>query len=339
MTEDDKIKVGIVGFGKSAVYFHVPLIKSLKDFHITSIVSSRKNDVLKQLPDVELYSTVEELLLKSRVDLVIVTTPNHLHYDHAKLALLEKKHVVVEKPFVLEISQGEELINIAEKNNVKLSVYHNRRWDNGFLTLKRLIQDGILGEINYYEARYDRYRPSVVNRWKEGEIKGAGVLWDLAPHLVDQALLLFGKPEDVSSDLTIQRKGGKAIDYFHIVLKYKKLKVVLHSSSLAQYKRPHIIAQAEHATYVRYDLDPQEAALMKGENPNSDGWGQDKEEHTFLYKSENEKSVKLSVKPEKGSYENFYKQLAESIKEDNEVPVAPQQALDVIKVIEKINLK
>ena len=337
MTTSEKIKVAIVGFGKSAVYFHIPLIKALNDFCITSIVSSRRDDVIQLLPDVEVYSNLEELLLKSKIDLVIITTPNHLHYEHAKLALLSKKHVVVEKPFVLKYAHGEELIKLAKENQVKLSVYHNRRWDSGFLTLRKLICEGVLGEINYYEARYDRFRPNVINRWKEEKIDGAGILWDLAPHLIDQALLLFGKPKDIVSDLAIQRKVGKVIDYFYILFKYEKLRVVLCSSSLAQYKRPHILAQSEHATYVRFDLDPQEESLMKGKNPDSHDWGQDKEESTFLYKHENGTLVKLPVKVDQGSYESFYKQLAKSIKENSKVPVCPEEALEVVKVIEKIN--
>lgn len=333
MSTNKKIKTALVGFGKSAMTFHLPLLECINGYEIASIVSSRKDVVKSRLPNVEVYKNLNEMLTKSEIDLVIITTPNQLHYPQAKESILAKKHVVVEKPFVLNSLHGEELIELANKNNIKLSVYHNRRWDAGYLTLKKLVENGELGKINLYEARYDRYKPEVVDRWREQDIDGAGILWDLGSHLIDQALQLFGQPEDIISDTAIQKAGGKSIDYFHIVFKYPMHRVILRSSSLTQNKTIHITTQGEKGTFIRHNLDPQEESLKNGYSPKWEKWGIDNIENTFIYKNDGNKT---NINVEKGCYEKYYKLLARAIKNNESVPVLPKDALDVVKIIHQI---
>ena len=337
MSNKEKIKTTLVGFGKSASIYHLPIIEFIDDFELVSVVSSNKDKVKSRLPNVTVFNSLEELLSKSDTDLVIITTPNHLHYTQAKQSILARKHVIIEKPFVLDVEHGKELINLSNKHKVKLSIYHNRRWDSGFLTLQRLIKENRLGEINLYESRFDRYRPQIADNWKEkDDIDGSGILWDLAPHLIDQALLLFGKPNEVFSDVAIQRTNGKSIDYFHIIFKYTNLRVIIRSSSLSHKKTPHTTVQGENCTFVRYELDPQENALKNGYSPNWNKWGIDETENTFIYENKNNEILKTKITTEKGCYENFYILMAKAIKEDLPVPVSPEDALEVIKTINLI---
>lgn len=282
MNTNQKIRTALVGFGKSATIFHLPLLECIRDYEIISVVSSQEDVVKSRLPNVAIFRDLDELLTNSEIDLVIITTPNHLHFPQAKKSILARKHVVVEKPFVLNPLHGKELIELANKNNVKLSVYHNRRWDSGYLTLKTLIANGKLGKTNLYEVRYDRYRPEIIDRWREQDVEGAGILWDLSSHLIDQALQLFGKPEDFIADIAIQRVGGKSVDYFHIIFRYPNHRVILRSSSLTQNKTTHMIVQAEKGTFIRYDLDSQEESLKNGYNPKWEDWGIDNTENTFI---------------------------------------------------------
>lgn len=333
---DKKIKTAIVGFGKSGSIFHLPILECLNEYEIKSVVSSDEKKVKKRLPDVEVYSSLDELLDKSPVDLVIITSPNHLHYEQAKKCILKKKHVVVEKPFVLDTHHGKELISLADEQNIKLTVYHNRRWDSGFLTLKKIIHENKLGKINLHEIRFDRYRPAITNKWREDNIPGSGILWDLGSHLIDQALCLYGIPNSILADTAIQKENGKTIDYFHIILIYNTLRVILRSSSLSHIKTPHLTVQGEKGVFVRHEMDSQEEALKSGKNPNSKGWGKDTNKNTFIYTNHGSNITSEEIESETGSYEIFYIELAKSIRENTPVPVDPQKALEVVNIIQFI---
>ena len=196
------------------------------------------------------------------LDLVVITSPNNLHFEHAYAALSHDKHVVVEKPFVLTESEGKTLIDLAERRQKILTVYQNRRWDADFLTIQRLIQENTLGEIYYFESRFDRFRPEVKNRWKEDDMPGSGILWDLGVHLMDQALLLFGLPTYVFADLAYQRPGAKTIDYFRVLLDYPTgLKVSLGASNLCLKSGPKFVIHGTRGSFVKFGTDPQEASL------------------------------------------------------------------------------
>lgn len=300
------IKVGIIGFGKSAKIFHLPSLKILADkFTVTAFLSSQEELIRKEYPNAKVYSEIENFLNDPQIDLVIITSPNHLHYEQAKASLIAGKHVIIEKPFVVHPEDGEELINIAKTKNLKLSVYHNRRWDKGFLSAQELINNNSLGDIYHYETHFDRWRPEATDNWRNNLGLGSGLLYDLGSHLIDQALFLFGEPDEIIADLDIQRPNSKSIDYFHLIFKYKsKMRAILHASCLTQNPGNHITVHGSKGTFIEKDLDPQENNLAKGLAPTS--------------------------------YQNFYKQMAEAISENASVPVEANTALSVIKIIHKI---
>jgi scyllo-inositol 2-dehydrogenase (NADP+) len=331
------LRAGLIGYGFSGEIFHAPFIKSLAGFELVKVVSSNPDKVKKHFPQVEVVSEVDDLISDDSIDFVIITTPNTTHHSFAKRALLAGKHVVVEKPFVNHAADAEELIKIAEQNNLKLTVFQNRRWDNDFLTVKKCIESGVMGEIYSFESHYDRYRPKITGRWREQALEGSGVLYDLGAHLIDQALHLFGLPDSVLGDVFPQRENGVVDDYFHIVLGYGKLRVILHSSCLVKKSGPRFQVHGSKGSFIKYGLDSQEAALKAGKVPGDAEWGKDAE-HLYGELSIEVGELNLISKVETlpGSYEAFYEALYHSITGQKPVPVQAVDAMNTIRVIEAV---
>ena len=329
------IHVGLVGYGMSGSVFHAPLIEYLPELTLKTVVSSDPAKVQRTYPMVSVVPTLDLLLTDTDISLVVIATPNETHYALAKQALEAGKHVVVDKPFVLSSMQADELIALAHAHHVLLSVYQNRRWDNDFLTIRYLLETGVLGSISTYESHYDRYRPVVRNRWREQAIPGSGILYDLGAHLIDQALVLFGLPATVWADIRAQRVGAKTDDYFHIVLGYPERVAILHAGSLVRESGPHFQVHGSKGSYLKYGLDPQEDALKAGRLPNEPTWGRENEAmYGELTMSVGELAVKGKVPTLPGHYEAFYEGIVETIMYGKQVPVSPEDARNTIRVIE-----
>lgn len=219
----DTIKVGILGYGLSGSVFHGPLLDVLDEYQISKIMTSRTEEVKRDFPDAEVVHELEEITNDPAIELVIVTTPSGLHYEHTMACIQAGKHVVMEKPMTATAEEGETLKRAADEKGVLLSVYHNRRWDNDFLTIKKLISEGSLEDINTYQVSYNRYRPEVQARWREKEGTATGTLYDLGSHIIDQTLHLFGMPKAVTANVMAQRENAETVDYFHLTLDYGKL--------------------------------------------------------------------------------------------------------------------
>jgi scyllo-inositol 2-dehydrogenase (NADP+) len=334
------VRVGLIGYGFSASTFHAPLLAAIKGFRITGVSSSRPESVLKDLPEAAAEADHSALIQRKDVDLIIITAPNEAHFPLAKEALEAGKHVVVEKPFVLTYEEGKQLIDIARSKGVLLSVYHNRRWDNDFLTLQDIISSGKLGRVFTYEAHYDRYRREVRDRWRERAIPGSGLLYDLGAHLIDQALVLFGKPQAVTGDILSQREGAQADDYFHITLKYDRLRVILHSGMLVKEPGPHFLVHGDKGSFSKYGIDSQEETLKGGGGPHSPFYGEDTEENfgTLVWEDHNGMTVKEVVRTIPGRYQAYYEGIYASIVSGAPSPVSAEDALSVIAVIESARL-
>ncbi|EOW9528657.1 oxidoreductase [Bacillus cytotoxicus] len=326
-----KIGVGIVGFGFSSTTFHIPLLQTIEEYDIRAIVSSKEEVVKEALPNVQVESTIGGLVKRDDVDLVVVTSPNTTHFPFVKEAIRHGKHVVVEKPFVVSVEEGEELISLAKKHHVILSVYHNRRFDNDFLTIKKLIEEKRIGNIYAYEAHFDRFRPNVRDRWREKNLPGSGILYDLGSHLIDQALLLFGKPDRIYADVIIQRPGAEIDDYFHLVLHYGVKRISLHSSSYVKHAGPHFIVHGDKGSIVKYGMDSQEKQLKSGMKPGDIGYGEDQENQCAILETE-EKTER--IRTEVGCYEQYYKGIRDSIIHGEHPPVTAEDGLEVIRIIE-----
>ncbi|PFA70497.1 oxidoreductase [Bacillus sp. AFS015802] len=328
------IKVGLAGYGFSGQSFHRPLLSHLEEYHIEAVMSSNEEKVLNDIEGATVVSSLGELLQED-IDLVVITTPNHLHYQMIKQSLLSGKHVIVEKPFVTDSREGEELLTLAEERGLHLSVFHNRRWDADFLTIQKLLKEETLGKIYTYEAHFDRFRPTIKDRWKENKMEGAGVLYDLGSHLLDQALTLFGTPKWVQADVFPQRNPDKAEDYFLITLGYDVLRVQLYSRSIVLDPGPRYQVHGRKGSFVKHGMDRQEDDLKAGKNPLSEEWGMEDEENWGLLTTILEEEVTSEVIPsEKGDYTQYYLGMYDSIKRNRPLPVDPRDALLVIKIIE-----
>lgn len=326
-----KVNTAVIGFGMSGQTFHAPLIDTLHETELTAVLSSNQDQVLQRYPDVTVFDDYDKLLSDPTIELVVITTPNQLHYSMAKQAIKANKHVVLEKPFVVDAAEGEHLIDLANQHNVCLSVYHNRRYDGDFLTIKALQESESLGNIHTFESSFNRYRPEVKTRWKESEEAGSGIWYDLGSHLVDQAVQLFGLPTSLYASLRAQRVNAKAVDQFLVVLHYSNLDVVLRGDCLSTDAGPRFIVKGSQGHFIKYGLDPQESALQQGQLPDSE-WGKESPEmYGVITDSLGNTS---SVATHAGSYPSYYKLFAQHIRGLADNPVPATEALDVIRVIQ-----
>ncbi|VBB07023.1 Hypothetical protein LUCI_2267 [Lucifera butyrica] len=329
-----KVKIGIIGYGLSGSVFHAPLISTVEGLDLVAVVSSQPEKVRQDFPAVDVVPFVEALLARPDIDLVVVSTPNTTHFSFAKQALEANKHVIVEKPFVTHFQEADELISLAEKQNRLLSVYQNRRWDNDFLTLKQCIREGLLGDIFSYESHYDRFRPQVSGKWRDQALPGSGMLFDLGSHLIDQALHLFGLPCTVFADIQAQRPGAQADDYFHIILGYDRLRVILHSSCLVRKPGPHFQVHGNKGSFIKYGLDPQEGSLAGGIRPGAPDWGRDPADLYGQLTIGTGLDITAPVETLPGSYQSYYQAVYQAITAGSPLPVTAREARNTIKIIE-----
>jgi scyllo-inositol 2-dehydrogenase (NADP+) len=304
------IQVGLIGYGLAGAVFHEPLIRACDRLELAAVLTSRDHPLRVE--------SVEQLL--GQCELVVVASPNPSHFPLAKAALEQGKHVVVDKPFTVTPEEADALIAIATQRELILTVFHNRRWDGDFLTVRQILPE--LGEVLLYEANWDRFRPAIKPGWREGPEPGSGLLSDLGPHLIDQALQLFGIPRTIAADVLAQRPGAKVDDYFDVTLDYGPLRVCLRSSSVMAEPRPRFAIHGTAGSYLKYGLDPQEAQLKEGMDPRDDRFGVDLRRglRTFADGSTGE------VPTERGRYLAFYEGVAAAILDGAPVPVDPTDA-------------
>jgi scyllo-inositol 2-dehydrogenase (NADP+) len=324
-----QIQVGLLGFGLAGSVFHAPLIQACEGLHLAA-VGSRSFEG-KQLPAGVRGASIDAVLADPAIELIVVATPNDSHAALARQALAAGKHVVIDKPFVLRAADAEALIALARTQNRCLSVFHNRRWDADFLTAQQVIADGNLGAISYAEFHFDRYRPQLKARWREQPGEGAGVLYDLGPHLIDQACCLFGLPRAVTADVLAQRPGAQVDDYFHLLLDYGSTRVVLHASSLMPAHGPRIALYGERASFRHFGLDSQEDDLKAGLRPDGESWGRMREARAELLSHDGEVTVFDTLC---GRYQDYYAGIVRAVRTGAEPPVTATQALDVMRVLE-----
>jgi scyllo-inositol 2-dehydrogenase (NADP+) len=329
------IGVGLAGYGLGGSVFHAPLIQAEPGLRLHAVVTSRDEQVRRELPGVGVVGSAAELLEDPAVELVVVAAPNAVHHQLAGAALRAGRHVVVDKPFALSTADADELIGLAEATDRRLSVFHNRRWDSDFLTVRRCLEAGVLGDVSTFTSRYDRFRPVPKGSWKEQDVPGSGVLWDLGPHLVDQALQLFGLPETVWADVGVQRPGVEAVDYLHLALGYGRLRVLLHAGMEVRDPGPRFEVHGDRGSFVKHGMDLQEQALRAGGRPGDPGWGSEPpDRHGTLTGEVAGLELRGRLESVPGDYGAFYAAMAAAIRGDGPVPVPAAEARDVIMVIE-----
>ena len=296
---------------------------------------SRK-EAEKLYPGIRSYSSLEHLLEDDRVELVVVNTPNHTHYEYTRAALQAGKHVVVEKPFVSSFAEGEELLQLAHARGLQLSVYQNRRWDSDFLTTQRVLQEGVLGEVLEAAFHFDRYNPALSHKeHKETARPGVGVHFDLGPHIIDAALRLFGLPQSVSADLRRLRPGTQVPDDMELLLFYPRLRVRLHAGYYVREPLPAFQLFGTDGAFLKPRADVQEATLLGGAPPGGEGWGVEPEEaRGILHTGSGEAARRRYVPTEAGDYMAYYDGIFRALREGGALPVTGREGLDVIRVLE-----
>jgi predicted dehydrogenase len=330
----DKIRVGILSYGMSGKVFHCPLLHVLPGYEMKKIMQRSANDALERYPYVTIVRIADEIIQDPEIDLVLVNTPDHTHFEYSKAALLAGKHVVVEKPFIHEISEGEELIRLSRRQNRILTVFQSRRWEGDFLTIRKIIENKMVGRLVEYIAHFDRFRNFIRDSWKEKAELKASTLYNLGSHLIDQSLFLFGMPEAVYADLRKQRTGSMVDDLFDLNLYYPDLKVSLKSSYLVREPGARFMLHGTEGSYVKYGTDPQEEALIAGRYPDEPDWGREPEDNWgILNTTLNGLHFRGPVETFAGCYQDFYKSLYETIVNGAELAVKPEEALNVIRVI------
>ncbi|WP_438335101.1 oxidoreductase [Klebsiella oxytoca] len=329
----DAIRVGLIGYGYASKTFHAPLISGTPGMTLAAVASSDENKVHADWPAMPVVSGPERILNDPNIDLVVIPTPNDTHFPLAKAALEAGKHVVVDKPFTVTLSQARELEALAKSGGRLLSVFHNRRWDSDFLTVKALINEGLLGEVGYFESHFDRYRPQVRNRWREQGGPGSGIWYDLAPHLLDQVVNLFGLPVSMQVDLAQLRPGSQSTDYFHAVLAWPQRRVVLHGTLVAAAETARFIIHGSRGSYVKYGLDPQEERLKSGERLPQEDWGYDMRDGV-LTRAEGEDITEEPWLTLPGNYPAYYAAIRDALNGSGTNPVPASQAIQIMELIE-----
>lgn len=283
-------------------------------------------------PQIQVVSSADELLSDASIDLVFICTPNDLHFPYAKAALEAGKHVVIEKPFANTTAEADALIALAKEKNLIISAYQNRRWDADFLTIQQLINEGKLGDIVEYEAHFDRFRPEVAQgTWKEVAASGAGDLYNLGPHLIDQALVLFGTPKTITATIKVIRPTGETDDYFDIRMDYGDKIIILKASLLVFENGLRYVIHGTKGSFIKSGLDIQEDTLRKNVFPNTSDWGQEPESQWGMLYTEAGAAVVPTLA---GHYTPFYDNIYEAIVNGSELEVKPQQARNTTRVME-----
>lgn len=329
------IQVGLAGFGMSGQIFHAPFISADPRFALKKVYERTTDKAKQAYPDVETVRTFDELLTED-IDLVVVSTPNQYHVPMAIQAMRAGKNVIVEKPVAASSREAEELCRMAKEQGVLFSAYQNRRFDGDFLTVKKLIENGQLGEVVDYECHFDRFvTGQSTKQWKRDGGKGINILYDLGIHLIDQVYALFGMPDEVYADMRRQRPESSGIDNFEVSLYYPDKKAILSAGELVAIPGPRFMVHGRKGSFLKYGQDPQERRLIGGMRPGSPDWGADEESAygTLASVEENGISQEIIV-TEFGNYGRYYDNIYQAMTCGADLLVKPEEALDVLRIVE-----
>lgn len=331
------IDVGLVGFGLGGRAFHAPIIHQVRGLRLAAVLQ-RSGDSAQQIyPDTRVVRDLDELLAIDAISLVAISTPNETHFPFTKKCLEAGRHVVVDKPFTTTLEEARELVARAQKRGRVLTVYQDRRFDGDFRTLQKIIAEGTLGRIVKFQTAFDRCRPVVNTKtWKENPALGSGVFFDLGPHLIDQALVLLGEPEQVLADIRNEREGSVIADAFDLIFYYQDgARANLNVSTLRPDPRPHYRMQGTNGVYVKQGLDPQEALLRADHPATGEDWGVEPEKDWgTLTLWQGGELRKEKVPTLRGDYRDFYAQVRDAILLKARPPVTGDEALRVMYALE-----
>lgn len=331
-----KINTALVGFGMTAKVMHAPFLATDENYNVTTVVERHKQDSKSIFPNATIVRSLDEALQNKDVELVIITTPNDSHFTYAQQALQAGKHVVLEKPFTITSNDAAALVQTAKESGRIISPFHNRRYVADFRTMQQLLQQNLLGDIHTFEGHFDRYRPQPkVAAWREEALPGSGILYDLGPHLIDQALCLFGLPQAITADVKKQRSFSVVDDAFEVNLDYGFLQVVLKSGMLVREPGPRYQIHGTLGSFIKWGEDVQEALLKEGALPVGEDWGKEPEDQYGLLHTEKEgKVVKKHYPSLPGNFGLYYQNLYKTIVHGSELKEKGAHGYNTIKLIE-----
>ena len=329
------VRVGLIGFGLAGQAFHAPMIRGVEGMELACVLERHTNNAQQRYPEVRVARTLEEMLSDKTINLCVVATPNDSHYSYTKACLEAGRDVVVDKPFTPTMREAEELLELAAERGRLITVYQDRRWDGAFMTVRKLVAAGAVGEVAEYEARFDRFRlDAKPGAWREqADFPAAGVLWDLGPHLLDGAMVLFGEPETISATAMRQRPTSTVDDAFDVFMQYPNVRASLRARIIAYAPSHHLLVHGTEGSFVKYGMDPQEEILRGPNCPDGLDWGADwglepEERWGVLSRV---KEAPLKVKTERGDYRGFYANVRDAIEKKAELDVPPDQALRTMR--------
>ncbi len=331
------IEVGLIGFGLAGRAFHAPVIRAVPGLRLTAILQRSGNDAAADYPDVRVVRSVEELLAIQEIQLVVIATPNDTHYSLARECLAAGRNVVVDKPFTTTLEEAKSLVEFAKERQRLVTVYQNRRYDGDFQTIRKLVADGTLGRIVLFETNYDRFRPQLkLGAWRETARPGSGILFDIAPHLIDHALVLFGLPEAVTADVRIERENAQADDAFDLMFHYPGgMRAVLRSSILAAAPRPRFVLHGTHGSFVKQAFDPQENNLRHGKIPKDGPWGAEPEENWGVLTVPAEgKFAQRRIPSANCDFRDYYSNVRDALQGKAALAVTPEWSVNVMRLLE-----
>ena len=327
------INTALCSFGMSGSVFHAPFIHLHPGFKLYAVWERSKNLAAEKYSDIKTYRSLEDLLNDNAVELVIVNTPSFSHFDYAKKSLLAGKHVIVEKPFTATAAEADELIALAKKQNKKISVYQNRRYDSDYKLFKKVLDEKWLGEIMEAEIHYDRFNPGLSAKAHKKLLARQLVVYDLGSHLIDQALTMFGIPQSLFADIFSMRPDSHVDDYFEILLYYPSLRVRLKSTYYAREPQGFII-HGKKGSFLKSRADVQETALQARQLPGSENWGIEPENQKGLLHTEKDGEVIREYIPSlKGNYGEYYDAMYEAIRNNKPLPVTAEEGRNVIQIL------
>ena len=333
------IVTGIMAYGMSGKVFHAPFISTHPGFEFKAVIERTEKRVYKDFKSVTSYESIKDFLANDELELIIVNTPNNTHFDFAKQALLAGKHVLIEKPAATSVKEAEELFKIGREVDKKVLIYHNRRWSSDFISAKNIIQEGKLGEIIEAHFRFDRYKNTIgPKHFKETLVPGSGMFYDLASHLIDQAISLFGKPISYHKVVDAYRSGSKVDDYGTVHLQFpNKINVFITISLLVADPQAGLVIHGTKGSYIKQFCDTQEEQLIAGILPTDNNFGKEPknmEGKLTLVNERGEKSVAM-VPSSKGTFMDLFEAVFQSIRNDIEFPVTEEDILTQLGILEK----